>query len=173
MAVEKWRQYLQTQEFVILTNHRSLAYLSEQHLHSDMQRKAMTRLMGLQFKIKYRKGKKNMVADALSRVAHMLAIQAVSVVQPQWVQEVLNSYTTDPHAQQLITQLSVSSLDANGYSLHQGLIKHQDLIWIGNNSALQTKLIAACHSSAIGGHSGVNATYHRLKRHFVWKGMKT
>jgi len=99
MAVEKWRHYLQRQEFVILTNHRSLAYLSEQHLHSDMQRKAMTRLMGLQFKIKYRKGKENMVVDALSRVAHMLAIQAVSVVQPQWVQEVLNSYTTDPHAQ--------------------------------------------------------------------------
>ena len=50
MAVEKWRHYLQRQEFVILTDHRSLAYLSDQHLHSDMQRKAMTRLMGLQFK---------------------------------------------------------------------------------------------------------------------------
>jgi hypothetical protein len=39
-----------------------------------------------------------MAADALSRVAHMFAIQAVSVVQPQWIQEVLNSYKTDPHA---------------------------------------------------------------------------
>ena len=85
MAVEKWRHYLQRQEFVILTDHRSLEYLSDQHLHFDMQRKVMTRLMGLQFKIKYQKGKENMVADALSRVAHMLAIQAVSVVQPQWV----------------------------------------------------------------------------------------
>lgn len=28
------------------------------------------------------------------------------------------------------------------------------------------------HSSAIGGHSGTNATYHRLKNLFSWKGMK-
>lgn len=37
---------------------------------------------------------------------------------------------------------------------------------------MQTKLIAAFHASAIGGHSGVIATYHRLKRHFHWKGIK-
>lgn len=47
------------------------------------------------------------------------------------------------------------------------------LTWIGQNTALQTKLIAAFHSSALGGHSGVTATYHRLKKLFVWKGMKT
>jgi hypothetical protein len=46
------------------------------------------------------------------------------------------------------------------------------LIWIGNNSALQTKLIAAFHSSVIGGHSGRTATYQRLKKLFFWKGMK-
>jgi hypothetical protein len=57
MAVERWRPYLQRQEFTILTDHRSLAYLQEQNLHSDMQRKSMTRLMGLQFEIIYRKGK--------------------------------------------------------------------------------------------------------------------
>jgi len=47
MAVERWRHYLQRQEFIILTDHKSLAYLQEQNLYSDMQRKAMTRLMGL------------------------------------------------------------------------------------------------------------------------------
>lgn len=99
MAVEKWRPYLQRDEFVIRTDHKSLSYLDEQHLHSDLQRKAMTRLMGLRFKIVYRRGKENVAADALSRVAHLLATQAVTVVQPQWIQEVLNSYTTDPGAQ--------------------------------------------------------------------------
>jgi hypothetical protein len=74
MAVEKWRHYLQRQEFTVVTDHKSLAYLNEQNLHSDMQRKAMTRLMGLNFKIVYRQGKHNMAADVLSRVAHLMVI---------------------------------------------------------------------------------------------------
>ena len=57
MAVERWRSYLQLQEFVIITDHKSLSYLTEQNLHSNMQRKVMTRLMGLKFRIVYRQGK--------------------------------------------------------------------------------------------------------------------
>ena len=78
----------------------------------------------------------------------------------------------------LILRLNISfpswhhSPNTAGYSLDKGLIKHHDKIWIGNNSATQTKLINAFHSSAIGGHSGVAATYQRLKRLFSWKGLK-
>lgn len=83
MAVEKWRPYLQQQEFVILTDHKSLSYLNEQNLHSDLQRgKAMTRHMGFQFRIVYKPGNENIAADALSRVAQLYAIQEVAVVQP-------------------------------------------------------------------------------------------
>lgn len=95
MAVEKWRQYLQGQEFIIKTDHKSLSYLTEQNLHSDMQRKAMTRLMELQFKVVYKQGKENLAADALSRMSHLMALQAVSAPQPLWLQEVGNSYVTD------------------------------------------------------------------------------
>lgn len=172
MAVDKWCHYLQRQEFTILTDHKSLSYLNDQNLHSDMQRKAMSRLMGLRFKIIYKQGKDNVAADALSRVAHLFALQAVSILQPQWAQEMMNSNATYPKAQQLLTQLALASPDINGFSLEQGLIKRNNTIWIGQNSALQTKLIAAFHSSAIGGHSGVNATYHRLKQHFDRKGLK-
>jgi hypothetical protein len=61
IIVERWRPYLQRQEFVIKTDHKSLSYLCEQNLHSEMQRKEMTRLMGLQFKVVYKKGKENCI----------------------------------------------------------------------------------------------------------------
>lgn len=53
------------------------------------------------------------------------------------------------------------------------MIRFQDKLWIAQNSALQTKIIAAFHSSPIGGHSGMQATYQRVKKLFCWKGLKT
>lgn len=56
MAVEKWHPYLQRQQFFIKTDHQSFAFLNEQTLHSDLQRKAMACLTGLQFRVIYRPG---------------------------------------------------------------------------------------------------------------------
>lgn len=173
LAVEKWRQYLQPVEFVIKTDHRSLSYLDEQQLQSDLQRKAMTRLMGLKFKIVYRQGKENFAADALSRVGHCFSLQAISECKPLWLQEVLNSYATDPAAQLKLSKLALASPDDDGYILDNGIIHLNGRIWIGCNSALQTKLISTFHSTAIGGHSGIHATYQRLKKLVRLAGIET
>ena len=172
MAVEKWRAYLQRGPFIIKTDHQSLCQLGDQILTFDLQRKAMTKLVGLQFQFQYKKGTENTVADALSRVGHLLAVSATSQSQPVWMQEVVNSYEVDPKAQQLIQQLAVSTENAEGFSLQQGIIKFQDRIWIGANSALKTKLISAFHDSAMGGHSGILATYQRVDKLFAWSGLK-
>jgi hypothetical protein len=77
----------------------------------------MTRLMGLQFKIVYKKGKENVAADALSRVSPLMATQACFEVIPTWIHEVLNSYATNQAAQNLLAQLVIASLNEQGYSL--------------------------------------------------------
>ena len=84
----------------------------------------------------------------------------------------LNSYATDAAAQQLLTELAVHSPNNLGFTLDRGLIRFKGKLWVANNSAMQTKIIAAFHSSAIGGYSGVQATYHRIKRLFHWRGLK-
>lgn len=172
MAVDKWRAYLQSAPFVIVTDHKSLCHLGDQQLETELQRKAMSKMVGLQFSFKYRRGSDNGAADALSRVGHLLSIDALSVCQPQWLQEVANSYETDADSQDLLQQLALCSPDEQGYELRQGVIRLQNRLWIGANTALQTKLISAFHASAVGGHSGVTATYQRLKKLFAWRGMK-
>jgi hypothetical protein len=101
-----------------------------------------------------------------------MALSQVYEVQPIWVQEVLNSYETNMEAQELKTQLLIQSPNEQGYNLHQGIIRRNGVIWIGDNYALRTKLITALHDNAAGGHSGVHATYHRVKKMFWWKGLK-
>ena len=172
MAVDKWRCYLQRGQFVIKTDHKSLCHLQDQTLSTDWQKKAMTKLAGLQFKLQYKKGSENKVADALSRVEHAMECSAISGATPIWLQEVLNSYTTDVTAQQLLTELAVVSPNAAGFSLQHGLIYKGTTLWVGNNTALRTKIIAAFHSTAVGGHSGVQASYQRVKKLFFWPGLK-
>lgn len=99
-------------------------------------------------------------------------LYSISAIQRAWVQEVLNSYVVDPFTQSLLEELAITSPNSKGFLLSHGLIKKADKIWIGANSALQIKLIAAFHSSVIGGHSGVQATYQRVRKLFAWQGLK-
>jgi hypothetical protein len=71
-------------------------------LSTDLQRKAMSKLAGLQFKFMYKKGCDNKAADALSRVGTHLTLNAISVVLPMWIQEVINSYHNDEEATHLL-----------------------------------------------------------------------
>jgi hypothetical protein len=95
-----------------------------------------------------------------------------SVCTPDWLQEVVNSYTTDKEMTELLQQLTILSPNAQGYSLEHGIIKFQGRMVIGSNLALQTKLVAQLHDTPMGGHSGIQATYQRAKKLYYWPGMK-
>lgn len=85
MAVDKWRSYLQRGPFTILTYHKSLCTLGNQQLETDVQRRAMSKLVGLQFHFQYKRGVDNGAADALSRVGTHFEAAALSLGQPAWV----------------------------------------------------------------------------------------
>ncbi|CAN6322178.1 unnamed protein product [Urochloa humidicola] len=174
MAVQQWRYYLQHAEFLIYTDQRSLVQLNEQRLHTHWQQKVFTKLLGLQYRIIYKQGVENRVADALSRKsAHHLQCNAISSCVPQWIRLVLDGYQQDEASLEFISKLTIDPEAVPHFTLRDGLLRYKSRIWIGQNPSLQQQLMAACHSSPVGGHSGAPVTYMRMKKMFAWKGMKT
>jgi hypothetical protein len=51
LMVQQWILYMQFGEFLIRTDHKSWTHLMDQCLHTDWQKKALTKLMGLQYKV--------------------------------------------------------------------------------------------------------------------------
>nr|XP_017233486.1 PREDICTED: uncharacterized protein LOC108207560 [Daucus carota subsp. sativus] len=66
-AVKKWSSYLMDKHFTIKTDHWSLKYLTDQKISILLQQKWISKLLGYDYTIVYRKGNENTVADALSR----------------------------------------------------------------------------------------------------------
>ena len=67
VAVKKWSAYLMDKHFTIKTDHWSLKYLTEQKISNLLQQKWISKLLGYDYTIVYRKGQENTIADALSR----------------------------------------------------------------------------------------------------------
>lgn len=174
LAIDHWRPYLQLQEFVILTDHHSLVHLSDQRFHTPWQQRAFTKLLGLQYRICYRKGTTNSAADALSRKDSPETVEVldVSSCTPVWLQEVVEGYVQDAYSTQLISELLIDPAAKPHFSLKNGLLRYKGRIWLGTNTKLQQKIIQELHNSPLGGHSRFPVTYRRIKQLFAWFGMK-
>jgi len=172
LAVDQWKAYLMPVEFTIQTYQRSLIHLQDQKLNSYWQQKAMTKLMGFQYKILYKKGSTNCVVDDVLRMNHSTGIlSALSVVLPTWLQSVQDSYKDQPAAQKLFQSLALQSPQGH-FSRDQGIIKYKGAIWLGHSNDIQQTVIEQLHASPIGGHSGFLVTYHRVRKLFYWSHMK-
>lgn len=68
-------------------------------------------------------------------------------------------------------ELSIHS-PSGQFSLVNGLIYFKSRIWVGDNISIQQHILEALHSSLVGGHSGVEATYHRVTKLFAWPHLK-
>lgn len=172
VAVDQWRPYLQHAEFITQTDQRSLIHLNEQRLTTTWQQKALTKLLGLQFSNCYKEGSDNTPTDARSRANTSEFLHGISSCQPVWLKDVVSSYNGNPQAQRLLEQLAIRDDPKGRFKLQQGLIRFRNRIWLGGSTAMQQRIIAAFHDSAMGGHSGFPVTYRRIRWLFAWPKMK-
>ena len=136
-----------------------------------MKQKVFIKLLGIQYKILYKKGLENKAADALSRQAKPSSLAAISARTPKWLEIILEGYQQDDQTKQLLTELSITGSNDKGFTLSDGLIKYKNRISLGNHKEAQQAVLLALHSSGLGGHNGITTTYQKVKSLFAWPNM--
>jgi hypothetical protein len=122
-VIDLWFPYLLGQCFQIKTDHQSLKYFLEQHISSPEQQKWVTKLFGYDYEIIYKKGKDNVVLDALSRkYEDEGSLFSLSFIVLDWLQAICQEWLHDPKSFHLIQQLQSNSPVFTGSSwLHDEL----------------------------------------------------
>lgn len=99
----------------------------------------MTKLLGLQYRLLYKKGVDNRAANALSRKVSRSddKLVAISTCVPAWLAELTTGYKADAYTSQLLTELSMGSTQHLKFQLKEGILRYDGRIWIGSNTSLQ------------------------------------
>ena len=129
--------------FKVKIDHDSLKKILEQRLSLEEKQKWVTKMLGYDLEIIYKKGKLNVVEDALSRKNEEVEafLCAISIIQTNWI-------TKDS-------------------------LWYKDRLYIFKNSQLKQKILLEFHTSPLGEHSGFLKTYKRVKKYFFWDGLKS
>jgi hypothetical protein len=172
-VVELWHPYLLGQCFQIKTDHQSLKYLLEQRISSQEKQKWVTKLFGYDYEIIYKKGKENVVPDALSqKYEDEGSLFSLSFIVPDCLQVVHQEWLEDPKSSHLIQQLHTKALAPPGYSWLQDELRYKVCLYLSKQSKLKSMVLSELHPTPTAGHSGFTKTYDRVKRSIFWDGMK-
>lgn len=87
-VVKKWKQYLMGRRFTIKTDQRNIKFLLDQRVREESQHPWLQKLNGFDYRVEYKKGKENMVADTLSKKGdgdEEISCTAITIVEPSWL----------------------------------------------------------------------------------------
>ena len=135
--------------FKVKTDHDSLKYFLEQRLSSEEQQKWVTKMLGYEFEIIWKKGKQNVVADALSRRDEdvQALLSTISIIQPHWINEARKEWKNDEEVWALIQKLQQDSSTSNTFSWQNDSLWYKDRLYLYKNSQLKQKILIEFHTS--------------------------
>ena len=132
-------------------------------------------MLGYDFEIIYKKGKQNVVADALSRKDEDVEafLCAISIIQPDWINEAREEWKNDEEVWALIQKLQQDPSTSDTFSWKNDSLWYTDRLYLCKNSQLKQNILMELHTSPLGGHLEFLKTYHRVKKEFFWEGLKS
>jgi len=166
-VLETWQHYLWPKEFVIHSNHEALKYLKGQAKLNRRHAKWVEFIKTFPYIVKYKKGKDNVVADALSRKSVLLNQLEVKVLG---LESLKGLYNNDPEFSEPYNHCK----DGKGwekYHIHDGFLFRANKLCVPNSS-VRLFLLQESHGGGLTGHFGQKKTYELLGDHFYWPKMR-
>jgi hypothetical protein len=181
ISMTTWRQYLHGNPFTlrVLTDHHSLQWLKTQPHLSLRQTRWVEKLAEFDYTIEYQEGKKNVVADALSRRpdhrpviskdSSILLATSSSIPPASLIQRLLLAYTKDPLCQSILSKPQ----EYPEYTIDSDGIIHLDgrTVVPATDLSLKADILHECHDIPTSGHLGTAKTLELVKRQFYWNAM--
>lgn len=165
-SLQTWQHYLRPKEFVIHTDHESLKYLKGQGKLSRRHIKWVEFIESFPYVIKYKKGKENIVADALSRRHSLITTLSSKFLGFESLKEM---YEDDSDFSSLFAACEHGSFDK--FYKHEGYLFKENKLCIPKCSTREL-LVREAHGGGLMGHFGVQKTLDVLKEHFFWPKMR-
>ena len=154
-VIKKWHFYLVRRYFTIRTDHQPLKYLLEHKVTTPSQHIWLAKLMAYDFNIVYKKGAENKVADALSRISFS---EILCLVVSSGVMKIIKDLEQNP-------------IPHKNFTWERGQLRRKGRLVVRKDTKLQAQILLVYHSSGLGGHFGVHATYQRISSILYWKGL--
>jgi hypothetical protein len=165
-ALETWQHYLWPKEFVIHTDHESLKHLKGQGKLNRRHAQWMEFIETFPYVIKYKQGKENIVADALSRRYALISTLNAKLLGFEYVKEL---YVNDDDFASVFAACEKAAF-GKFYRLDGYLFRENRLCV--PNSSMRELLVREAHGGGLMGHFGVRKTLDMLHEHFFWPKMK-
>ncbi|KAL4385250.1 hypothetical protein GQ457_15G015550 [Hibiscus cannabinus] len=165
-ALETWHHYLLPKEFVIHTDHEALRYIIGQHKLNKRHAKWVEFLESFPYVIRYKKGKDNVVADALSRRYVLLNYLDSHLIGFAYIREL---YSNDLDFCEKFNACEKCAVGK--FYRHNGYLFKENKISIPQGS-MRDILLRESHEGELMGYFGVTKTLQILKEHLFWPKMR-
>lgn len=132
----------------------------------------LAKLLGFDFEIRYRAGKSNVAAHAMSRKDEEGKLLSISM--PMWIEweELGAAIRAYLYLHNIILKLQAGNTEILHFSLINSLLFYDDRPVTPKVSPWVTKLLEEIHVSPMGRHSGAFRTLKKMARTFIWQGMR-
>jgi hypothetical protein len=166
-SLETWQHYLLPKEFIIHSDHESLKHLKGQLELNKIHAKWSEFIESFPYFLKYKKGKDNVVADALSR-RHALLTQLDAKIFG--LESIKDLYATDSYFAKPFSKCCAGK-GWEKFHLHEGFLFRANKLCIPDCS-VRPLLLHEAHAGGLMGHFGAKKTEQVLADHFFWPKMR-